>query len=640
MRTYEPRADTGGSPMAALLLMLAVLLVSLCAPRLTLATDFPAEFDRLDKKIGNELSEPRPSPRNDVGPYVHWLQVKAADRDRAMALALEAGDQNPYFQRLFGDLAEDAQMSGDYTVDLAARMLLQFDATYDQYWLICYRVERYGKALWEATIANKFDREIIRDRVRNQMRYSINNLENRWLWCCEEGKSVAEKEGHLIQGDFENIYLPRSAFVKGSKTALDICPYVDEWLAEVEKCVRKPCEFFGLIGIRDVEATPMMEEYLEDTLCLKQDLGHKHYLELAKQYQLRKAQEYIEGFYAKLKGTVWIEEAEGRRKPAKGAMVTVVDPRDGTTWKATADAEGKYEIEKGLLHNHKGKDDENRCPKFEISAELGGDRVDDTYEGPLREPDRNAEHVKDLVIQRDRWLVTVTYTEEMTYAGGSGPDVGPWKGSRSFTQTLKAELNRTRKGEPASNGRRFYEATTANLELEDHFQQVTQVESGGKAVASWHGEKHGPVGALVRLQFNDRQKHCYLDSKDVTGDPPVWKTTFQWSGFPPIPDGACEMSDTTTDGVFNIGTAWLTDSGEPLAFEEGQEVLRGERRWSEIGSESAFRPSGQDYASANCSSWGSPLPGFAEQFFTLETGAFAENSKTIKWEIRRLGTPR
>ena len=453
----------------------AVLLVSLCAPRLALATDFQAEFDRLDKKIGNELGEPKSPPKHDVGPYVHWLLVKAADRDKATGLALEAGDQNPYFQKLFGDLAQDAQMSGDYTVDLGARMLLRFDEAGDNYGTVCIRVQRYGKPLWEATIKNKFDREIIRDRVRRQMRYSINDFDNHWLWVDVESRTVAEAQGQYIEGDFESYALPRSAFVKGSKHALNINPYVDEWLAEVEKCVRKPCEFFGLIGIRDQEATPMMEEYLEDTLCLKQDIGHKHYLELANQYQLNKAKEYIEGFYAKLHGQVWIEEEGGRREPAKGARVKVVDPRDKTTWEATADAEGKYEIKKGLLHNHKGKDDENRCPKFEISAELGGDRVDDTYEGPLREPDRNAEHVKNLVIPRDRWLVTVTYTEEWTVPALAFGEAS-MKGSRSFAETLKAELNRTRKGELTSYGRRIFEATMANLDVEDSFQQVTTHE--------------------------------------------------------------------------------------------------------------------------------------------------------------------
>lgn len=618
--------------MRCQILRLALACIPLfCSQRAGLATDFQAEYDRLNQKIGKELGEPIPAVKHDVGPYVHWLQVKAADRARANALALEAGEQNPYFQKLFGDLAEDAQMSGNSTVDDGARMLIRWDEANDTYANPCFRIERFGKALWEATIANGFDREIIRDRVRRAMRFSINNLDNHWLWVDLESRTVAEAQGHMIEGDFEDVYLPRSAFVRGSKHALMVNPYVDEWLAEVEKCVRKPCEFFGLIGIRDTEATPMMEEYLEDTLCLKQDIGHKHYLELAEQYQLNNAREYIDGFYAKLHGHVWIEEEEGRRRPASGARVKVVDPKDDETWEVTADAEGYYEIEKGLLHNHKGKDDENRCPIFEISAEHQGDRVDDTYEGPLREPDRNAEHTKDLVIQRDRWLVDVTYTEEMTYSGG------PWKASRSFSQTLKAELNRTKKNDPESWGRRIYEASTANLDLEDRFQQVTQSEEGCKVVAGWHGEHHGPVAVQVRLQFDDRQSNCFLDSKEVTGDLPRWRSTFQWSGCDPYPDAACEMTDATSSGVFNIGTGWLTESGEPLVFAKGQEVLRGERRWSESGTDAPFQPEGNTSMSANCSAEGYQQPFTTIVFYGLAHETLSEATKTITWEIRRPG---
>jgi len=600
------------------------------------ATDFQAEYDRLDEKIGRELNEPKGSPRHDVGPYIHWLQVKAADRERANALALEAGEQNPYFQRLFGDLAEDAQMSGNSTVDDGARMLIRWDETRsDEYATICIRLERYGRPLWEATVANGFDREIIRDRVRRAMRFSINNLDNFWLWVDRASWTVAEEQHHMIEGDFEDVYLPRSAFVRGSKHALMVNPYVDEWLAEVEKCVRKPCEFFGLIGIYDTEATPMMEEYLEDTLCLKKDIGHKHYLDLAKRYKLRNAQEYLEGFYARLKGTVWIEEEEGRRKPAKGAKVTVVDPKDNTTWTAVADEEGKYEIEKGLLHNHKGKDEEDRCPEFQISAEHLGDRVDDTYEGPLRDPDRNAEHTKDLVIQRDKWLVKVTYTEQWTVPGLE-LGAASVKGSRSFTQTLSAELRRTKKGEPTSFGRRFYEATTASLDLEDRLQQLTQGEEGCKVVAGWHGQKHGPVGARVRLQFNDLDKVWYLDSK-VTENGPIWRTTFQWSGCPAFSDGVCEKTDAVAEGVMNPGSEMFAESG-PLKFQEGQEVIRGERRWSEMGTEAPFDPEGSTYASANCTTEGAQHTLTSQIYYGLVTATLAEASKTITWEIRRPGT--
>lgn len=555
----------------------------LCAPWLARATDFQAEYDRLNKKIGDELDRPKPVSKHDVGPYVHWLQVKAADRERANALALEAGERNPYFQRLFGDLAQDAQMSGDYTVDLGARMLLRFDEAGDNYGTVCVRVQRYGMPLWEAAVANKFDREIIRDRVRKQMRYSINDLENKWLWVGVESRTVAEVQGHYIEGDFESYALPRSAFVKGGKHALDVNPYVDEWLAEVEKCVRRPCEFFGLIGIRDQEATPMMEEYLKDTLCLKKDTGHRHYLDLAKQYGLAHAQEYIEGFYAKLKGTVWLEDADGR-KPANGAKVTVVDPKDGTKWEATADAKGKYEIKKGLLHNHKGKDEEDRCPEFRISADHQGDRTDDTYVGPLREPNPSEEFTKDLVINRIGWALEVEYHEQIRHdkkdvqAAGDmtvtteehlagtldyrftattkpvarqpAGDVQPFRvmldavekmiaqprptGTPGANEEQKARLEKgkTRMEKRADEvvgpkGIRYYTAWGVQVELKDSFtgskKTVYTSRMGShefSEMKTWHAEKRGGLPVNVRLRtYANHNRYNFLFTDRDPMDP-------------------------------------------------------------------------------------------------------------------------
>jgi NADH:ubiquinone oxidoreductase subunit len=263
--------------------------------------------------------------------------------------------------------------------------------------------------------------------------------------------------------------------------------------------------------------------------------------------------------------------------------------------------------------------------------------VDNTYEGPLREPDRNAEFTKDLVIQRDRWLVTVTYTEQWTVPGLAFGEASV-KGSRSFTQTLKAELNRTRKGELTSYGRRFYEATTANLDLEDRFQQVTQSKEACKVVAGWHGEKHGPVDGEVRLQFTDSEKHWHLDS-EVTENAPAWKTAFQWWGCSPFPDGACEKTDTLSEGVVNLNSEMFTDSG-PLVFEEGQDVIRGERSWSELGTEAPFQPEGNLYASANCGDEDLQSPFTTIIYYGLFNADRVQASKTIKWEIRRAGTSR
>jgi len=156
-------------------------------------------------------------------------------------------------------------------------------------------------------------------------------------------------------------------------------------------------------------------------------------------------------------------------------------------------------------------------------------------------------------------------------------------------------------------------------------------------VAGWHGEHHGPAAVQVRLQFDDRQSHCFLDSKEVTGDLPVWTSTFQWSNCDPYPDAACEMTDATSTGVFNIGTGWLTESGEPLVFAKGQEVLRGERRWTESGTDAPFEPEGNTYMSANCTYEGYQQAFTTSIYYGLATESLSEATKTITWEIRRPG---
>ncbi len=243
---------------------------------------------------------------------------------------------------------------------------------------------------------------------------------------------------------------------------------------------------------------------------------------------------------------------------------------------------------------------------------------------------------KEFDIVCDRWLVTVTYTEKMTHAGG-GPAAGPWKGSLSHTQTYKAELRRARKGTPDDVlGRsRFWEATIANLDLENRFQQLTENEDGGKVVAGWLGEKHGPVGARVVLQFNDEPKHAFLTFREVKENPPVWKSTFQWSGFRDIADGACEMSDATGEGVATVGSELFAESGEPWVYKKDQDVLRGERRWREPGSEVIIHPEGRTYASAYCKAHGLPVVFTSEVFYGLAVGTLDEVDKTIKWEVRR-----
>jgi hypothetical protein len=135
-------------------------------------------------------------------------------------------------------------------------------------------------------------------------------------------------------------------------------------------------------------ADAVMNRYLKDALCLL-DKGHKWYVGLAEQYELRDAKRYIEGFYATVHGTVELKTSKGR-KPARGATVTIRDPHDGTTWRAVTNNQGQYEISKAILHD--------KCSPFDIAAEWKGSRSEKTYTGALEKPDPGKRHKVDLLL--------------------------------------------------------------------------------------------------------------------------------------------------------------------------------------------------------------------------------------------------
>ena len=101
------------------------------------------------------------------------------------------------------------------------------------------------------------------------------------------------------------------------------------------------------------------------------------------------------------------------------------------------------------------------------------------------------------------------------------------------------------------------------------------------------------------------------------------------------------MTDTLSEGVVNLDSEMFTDSGSgPLVFEEGQDVIRGERRWSELGTDAPFQPEGNVYASANCRDGDLQSPFTTIIYYGLYNADRVQASKSIKWEIRRPGTSR
>jgi hypothetical protein len=100
-----------------------------------------------------------------------------------------------------------------------------------------------------------------------------------------------------------------------------------EWLDDI----RKECDWWRL-GLERTDVNQLMVAYFKDCLCfLPKEKSHQWYLELARPYQLQEAIDYAQGFYATLKGTVWLDDGKSR-KPAAGAVVRVVDPKDNKTW--------------------------------------------------------------------------------------------------------------------------------------------------------------------------------------------------------------------------------------------------------------------------------------------------------------------
>jgi hypothetical protein len=366
-------------------------------------SDWARRYAELERRVIPNMDEPRGYP-SELVEYLKWLDRKAKDRDdvkKAMEDAFDAAHGNPEWGKKFDWLLKEAQRSGENTVWDACFKFLRIKKD-DTWQNTLFKASDKGHAIYQKAAETKFDPVFVRDQwARCLIRYAINNIEIAKYGLYDGRERVMaqwDKDGYLVipKRDFDVNCERRIEFQTLQKG--DPQTPADKGLAWVDK-IREECDWWRL-GRERADATQLMVEYFKDVLCFKpEEKSHKWYLEKAKEYRLDEAEEYAKGFYAKLKGTVWIEDVTGR-KPAKGAKVMVIDPKDGTTWKATTDAEGKYQIKDALLHTHKGSKGELRCPQFQISAELEGDRATDTYEGPLRKPDRSVEFTKDLVIKR------------------------------------------------------------------------------------------------------------------------------------------------------------------------------------------------------------------------------------------------
>lgn len=315
--------------------------------------------------------------RISVYPYIEALNVFGGDRDEAARYAQEAqaSGQPLYFNR-FMELAEIAQEAGNQqALAYGSTDLLVWEDRYGLHnWkTMCMKVRDFGIPLYDEAKKLDFDESIVRDRAQVLLHRSLEEL--------EKGTE----------------YIP-SVLFEGPPSG-DVKPEADEGLSWVEE-VRVLTEYFELEGEHKY-ATDIMNRYLIEALCLLQK-GHQWYIDLAIQYGLDSARDYIEGFYATLHGLVEIQIGEGRT-PASGAKVVVTDPHDGRTWEARADEEGRYEVEDVILHE--------LCSPFEVRGEYQGVAVESTYTGPLTEPDESERHEENLVFA---WELEM----ELRWSGG------------------------------------------------------------------------------------------------------------------------------------------------------------------------------------------------------------------------------
>lgn len=391
-----------------------VVLVS-CAPMTGLAQrDWASEYARLDKMVEEHADEPTGSPLQ-VEPYLLWMDTKARERDEVNAALQEVNRlsvQNPEDEGLaawtqkFFELGQRAQDSGDNTAWTGASVLLYCNAeSFNNTWEVCiWTLETKGRPLLLKAQETGFATDEITRRARCMVRFSTTNIEfgHVGIWSGRDGFTGSyDDEGSQVQPDeFDVACSPRS---EGTVTAEGepLFP-LDEAFEKTGK-IRDEAEWWQLTAERQ-DVIDLENDYYEDALCEqpphKRKMGHDWARQVAEERGLDKSVEYNKGFYGTLYGLVEVALPDGRQ-PAAGATVTVSS--GGETWTATAGADGSYEIEKAILHDD--------CSPHDISATYRGDRVDDTYNGPLADPDPGARHRKDLlIIPRTRWAWTGSLT--------------------------------------------------------------------------------------------------------------------------------------------------------------------------------------------------------------------------------------
>lgn len=358
--------------------------------------DLETLFNRLNKKIESEVLQPGWPDVTQFDAYLKWMQIKAADRDRAKEYARLAEEEgNPYWKNKFIWLSEQAQWSGEATIRHAIDKFMDPEdhrTNRPVGWIsACHRAGPHlGERLYVHAIEYGFRTDNVLDAVKCLLRYATNSLEASYLYNHQEsflGSYDAQGLQVMPKGDW-NAYCMRRGEFTTTYQGEPVAPAdkAMEWAQEI----RDICEFYNLTPEFN-DATDLMVQYLKEkkVLCLMPEEGHQWYMDLAQQYGLDQAKEYMEGFYATIKGKIE-KEKDGVIQPVPNAEVRFLAPDDNRTWTTRSDQYGNFILEGVILHKS--------CSPFILSARGEGCDKEEEVPGPLEEPDKNYVLEKNLVL--------------------------------------------------------------------------------------------------------------------------------------------------------------------------------------------------------------------------------------------------
>jgi hypothetical protein len=464
------------------------MLVQAALPQQRSINDWQLLLDHLRQQIDQDSQNyPRQKGldtyKNSCQPYVEALQVFAKDRDEAFKAAQEAqASKDPKVKAFFDqfmDLVDRAQAEGNGVLGLGS-FLLRVEDTFGPKPCaeLTMNAKSFGKCLYDKARELKFDHTITQGQVRLMMNKGLDDLDTGWTLRCEETLGNPQYCGWMYP-DLER----------------NPNPYDYEILLAEANEVRQLSPYFDL-GPERQRADDLMNRYLKDTLCLDPNTGHKRYVELAEQYKLSSAKEYIDGFYGTLKGTVRVGEGGGG-SPAEGAHVVVTDPKDETTWEADTKADGTYTIKKALLHADKDEKGHPRCPAFRISAALENCRGKGTFTGTLTNPNPGEVLKKDVTMTCGKWdasmVITKRETESRVSESHSGVNANRkvFDGLTGATVFLRLTQDSTVSVPGLNENLESYHVTSFELES---FQKQARSES----------------------YSNEHMEHCLIESTTTT----------------------------------------------------------------------------------------------------------------------------